>query len=118
MRQAKQIAAAFRAFEMDTPSQKENDSEKASYTHTSQITLVQPKSSDGRHWSVFEKVLLALVLLFFVGFLIFVVLYATTEAATTTKEAKGKLVLLLQRNSTFHTIVTIKYILRCIWRAE
>ncbi|CAB3992484.1 endothelin-converting enzyme homolog isoform X1, partial [Paramuricea clavata] len=75
---------------MDTPSQKENGSKKATYNHTSQITLVQPKSSDGRHWSVFEKVLLALVLLFFVGFLIFVVLYATTEAATTTKEAKDK----------------------------
>ena len=63
-------------FEMDYPSQRENGSE-LKVAHASQVTLVHTKSGGkNRHWSVFEKVLLALVLIFFVGFIVFVALYA------------------------------------------
>ena len=65
-------------FEMDYPSQRENGSElKVANNHVSQVTLVHTESGGkNRHWSVFEKVLLALVLIFFVGFIVFVALYA------------------------------------------
>ena len=72
----------------------ENGSGKPAQS-TSQITLVHPNGIGDRRWSVFEKVLLALALIFFVGFVVFVALYASELSSDedkngTTTKAKGK----------------------------
>ncbi len=81
---------------MDASSQKENGSQKAINTNISQVNLVRPKSSGVRHWSVFEKVLVALALIFFVGFVVFVALYVAklSDDGKNDKISTGKLVLL------------------------
>ncbi|XP_028393763.1 endothelin-converting enzyme homolog isoform X2 [Dendronephthya gigantea] len=57
-------------------SQSENASKNAKYT-SSQAELVDTKITGGRYWSSLEKILLVLVMIFFVGFIIFVALYAS-----------------------------------------
>jgi hypothetical protein len=71
-----------------------NGSEKAvNSPATSQVNLVQPNGKAGdRRWSVFEKVLLVLVLIFFIGFIVFVALYASelsNDDDKSEKTAKG-----------------------------
>ena len=82
---------------MNSPSQCENGSHKEMTSHPSQATLVHTKGNSSRPWSVLEKVLLALVLIFFLAFVVFVALYADKlsedDEGDKVKTMKGKLML-------------------------
>ena len=70
-------------------SQNESVSDNAKYT-SSQVDLVSTKITVGRHWSAVEKILLVLLMIFFVGFIIFVALYANERSDDSDSVKKGK----------------------------
>lgn len=78
----------------------ENGSEKPTNSGgVDQVSFVQTKVSDGRYWSVREKVLLALVVVFLTGFIVFAILYATASKGNTV----DSFLVLFSFCSLFHT---------------